>query len=186
MPNLRRDCGGRKQGTMNEQEFQAAYPLIAGWIKQTLAQHAAAARPVSSLGFRRLGDYYAAPLLAGSKVVVVPRVPMPPLSAMGLARFRDFEQMEAVGITYLDTYFVRADHAHDEPLHFHELVHVVQWRLLGPERFLALYAHGLEHFGYRNSPLEVMAYELQEKFERDPQPFSVEAACQGELDDFMR
>ena len=163
---------------MTEQEFRRVYPLIAGWIKQTLAEHASAARSVASLGFGRLAHYYDAPLLVSSLVVVVPRVPVPPLSAMGLDRFSDFEHMDAAGITYLNTYFVRADQAHSESLHFHELVHVVQWRLLGPERFLALYAEGLERFGYRNSPLEVMAYQLQDQFEREPQPFSVEAACQ--------
>jgi hypothetical protein len=166
---------------MTEQEFRAAYPQIIGWIKQTLAEHASAARPVASLGFKRLAAYYSAPILASAKAVIVPRVPVPPLSAMGLDRFRDFEQMDAGGITYLDTYFVRADHAHVESLHFHELVHVIQWRLLGPERFLALYADGLERFGYRNSPLEVMAYDLQDRFEREAQPFNAEAACQMKL-----
>jgi hypothetical protein len=166
---------------MTQQEFQTAYPLIAGWIQKTLAMHASAARPVASLGFSRLADYFDAPLLASSKAVIVPRVPMPPLSAMGLDRFREFEQMDAGGITHLDTYFVRADHAHLEALHFHELVHVIQWRLLGPEGFLALYAEGLERLGYRNSPLEVMAYDLQERFEREPEPFDVQAACQMNL-----
>jgi hypothetical protein len=116
-------------------------------------------------------------------VVFVPRVPVPPLSAMGLDRFSDFEQMDAGGITYLNTYFVRADQSHSESLHFHELVHVIQWRLLGPEKFLAFYADGLERFGYRNSPLEVMAYNLQDRFEREAQPFSVEAACQSSIRD---
>jgi hypothetical protein len=55
---------------------------------------------------------------------------------MGLERFSDFERMDAEGITYLDTYFVLAERAADESLHFHELVHVVQWRILGPEKFL--------------------------------------------------
>jgi hypothetical protein len=50
---------------------------------------------------------------------------------MGLVRFADFGCMEMAGITYLDTFFVRADQAWDESLHFHELVHVVQWRLVG-------------------------------------------------------
>ena len=86
--------------------------------------------------------------------------------------------MDAGGITYLNTYFVRADQSHAESLHFHELVHVIQWRLLGPENFLALYADGLERFGYRESPLEVMAYEFQDRFEHGARPFSVEAACQ--------
>jgi hypothetical protein len=164
---------------MTEQEFRKVYPLIAGWIKQTLAEHASAARPVASLGFSRLPHYYDAQLLASRMVVLVPKVPMPPLSAMGLDRFREFEQMDAGGTTYLDTYFVRADQAHSESLHFHELVHVIQWRLLGPEKFLALYADSLERFGYRKSPLEVMAFSLQGRFDREAQPFSVEAACQS-------
>lgn len=163
---------------MTEQEFRVAYPLIAGWIQKTLAEHAPAAQSVASLGFSRLSQYFNPALLASSKVVVVAQVPMPPLARMGLDRFRDFEQMDAGGITYLDTYFVRADHAQVESLHFHELVHVIQWRLLGPEKFLMRYADGLERFGYRNSPLEVMAYDFQERFEREKTPFSVEVACE--------
>jgi len=40
------------------------------------------------------------------------------------------------------------------------------WVILSPERFLAIYAAGLETHGYRNSPLEVMAYDLQAAFEK--------------------
>jgi hypothetical protein len=36
---------------------------------------------------------------------------------------------------------------------------LIQWRLPGPDRFLAAYADGLERFGYENSNLEKMAYE---------------------------
>jgi hypothetical protein len=168
---------------MTEQEFRAAYPLIAGWIHNTLAQHATAAKPVASLGFSRLPHYYGAELLASSRAVVLARVPMPPLSTMGLSRFSDFERMDAGGITYLNTYFVRADHANDESLHFHELVHVIQWRLLGPERFLRLYAEGLERLGYRESPLEGMAYSFQRRFDHEAQPFSVEPTCRKLLGD---
>ncbi len=163
---------------MTEHEFRAVYPLIAGWIQKTLAEHATAAKPVASFGFSRLPDYYDTQLLASSKAVVVSRVPMPPLSAMGIDRFRSFEQMNAGGMTFFDTYFVRADHAHEESLHFHELVHVIQWRMLGPEKFLALYADGLERFGYRKSPLEVMAFGLQHRFQREAQPYNVAVACQ--------
>jgi hypothetical protein len=166
---------------MTEQEFRAIYPLIFDWIQRTLAHYASAARPVASFGFSRLPHYYGQDILTGAKVVVLPKVPLPPLSAMGLDRFSGFERMDAGGITYLDTYFVRADHAQIESLHFHELVHVIQWQLLGPEKFLALYADGLERFGYRNSPLEKMAYNFQDKFEREVQPFNVEAACQSSI-----
>jgi len=166
---------------MTEQEFRAAYPLIFGWIQKTLTQFASAARPVSSLGFRRLPGYYGDGILNNAKVVVVPMVPVPPLSAMGLDRFADFERMSTAGITYLDTFFVVADQARDESLHFHELVHVIQWRVLGPERFLWLYADGLERFGYRNSPLEVVAYDLQDRFDAGGEPFEVQAEVRRRL-----
>jgi hypothetical protein len=166
---------------MTEQEFRTIYPLIFDWIQRTLAHHSPAARPVASLGFNRLPLYYDRSTLATAKVIPVPKVPVPPLSKMGLKRFGDFEQMDLAGITYLDTYFVRADHIHSESLHFHELVHVIQWRLLGPEKFLALYADGLERFGYRNSPLEEMAYNFQDRFDREAKPFNVEAACRSSL-----
>ncbi len=103
---------------------------------------------------------------------------MPPLSALGVENFTAFERMDMAGMTYFDTVFVRAERARDEALHFHELVHVIQWRLLGAEKFLACYADGLERFGYRKSPLEVMAFRLQRRFQREAQPFSVEAICQ--------
>jgi hypothetical protein len=160
---------------MTGQEFRAIYPLIFAWIQNTLTQFAPVARPVSSLGFRRLPGYYGDSILSDAKVVVVPKVPVPPLSAMGLDRFADFERMSTAGITYLDTFFVVADQAGDESLHFHELVHVIQWRVLGPERFLWLYADGLERFGYRNSPLEVMAYDSQDRFNAGGEAFDVEA-----------
>jgi len=69
-------------------------------------------------------------------------------------------------------------------LHFHELVHVVQWRLLCAERFLALYADGLEKHGYRDSPLEVMAYDHEARFNSKESPYSVEAEVRQQLGKF--
>lgn len=157
------------------------YPLIFGWIQKTLTQFAPVARSVGTLGFRRLPSYYENGILDHVRVVVVPKVPVPPLSAMRLSRFSEFERLDLSGITYLDTYFVRAEHASFESLHFHELVHVIQWRALGPERFLATYVDGLERCGYRNSPLEVLAYDLQARFDTDQRPFNVETEVQRSL-----
>ena len=129
---------------MTPEEFAAVYPSVLRWIRQTLADHAQSAKPVASRGFKLLPSYFSKELLDTTKVVAVTRVPIPPLSSMGLQRFRDFERGDWDGITYLDTYFVKRTKAADEDLHFHELIHVVQWRLLGPERFLKQYADGLE------------------------------------------
>ena len=98
-----------------------------------------------------------------------------------MTQFREFEEMEPNGITYLDTYFVRHEAVGSEALHFHELIHVVQWLTLGPERFLFQYAIGLERFGYRNSPLEIIAYDAEERFVRGSRPFDAEECVRGQL-----
>jgi hypothetical protein len=59
-------------------------------------------------------------------------------------------------------------------MHFHELVRVVKWRLLGPDRFLFSYANGLECFGNRQSPLEAMAYDAETAFASSMVIFNVE------------
>lgn len=166
---------------MTPEQFQKIYPYLTGWIDTTLRNHTQWARSVSSAGFQRLPLYYSPELLARAKFVPVAKVPVPPLTAMGLPQFADFEHMDASGITYLDTYFVRQDHAQMERLHFHELIHVVQWLTLGPERFLLAYADGLERFGYRLSPLEAMAYDAEEAFTRGGAPFDAEKLVRQQL-----
>ena len=59
---------------------------------------------------------------------------------------------------------------------FHEMVHVVQFRLLGIGPFARLYTRGLLSTGrYDDIPLERCAYELEARFEMGLPPFSVEA-----------
>ncbi len=114
---------------MTPEEFRTLYPHVIGWIHQTLSVHEKAAKAVGSLGFPRLSRYFGNELLTWAKVVVIDRVPMPPLSAMGLSRFAEYEHGDYEGITYLDTFFVKRRSAAAERLHFHELIHVIQWRL---------------------------------------------------------
>lgn len=166
---------------LTPEQFQAVYPQVAKWIGQTLAIHAPEAQPVTSMGFKRLPLYFNQNLLALAKFIIVDRVPMPPLASMGLPQYADFEKGDYDGVTYLDTFFVRRHRAADEGLYFHELIHVIQWRLLGPERFLATYADGLSAFGYRNAPLEVMAYNAEDMFKNQSQIFEVERYVQGAL-----
>ena len=85
-------------------------------------------------------------------------------SEWGLTQFFEFERGDFTGVTYLNVFFLKRDQSRNEAIHFHELIHVMQWQILGPERFLYLYANGLERFGYRASPLEVMAYGAEAAF----------------------
>ena len=86
-------------------------------------------------------------------------------------RFADFERGNFDGITYIDTIFLKPNQANNENMHFHELI---QWRLLGPEHFLFSYANGLECFSYRQSPLEVMAYDAESAFASSTAIFNAE------------
>jgi hypothetical protein len=149
---------------MTPEEFQKFYPVLLGWIDITLRAHAANTQTVISRGFPRLPLYFSADTLASAKVVLVDKLPIPPLSSWGLTRFADFERGNFDGITYLNTFFIKRDELRNEAIHFHELIHIVQWRILGPEQFLRSYADGLERLGYRDSPLEVMAYDAEAAF----------------------
>ena len=149
---------------MTPEEFRKYYPLLLGWIDTTLRAHTANARTVLSRGFRRLPLFFSTDTLTSAKVVLVDQLPIPPLSSWGLTRFADFEGGTFNGVTYLNTFFLKRDELRNEAIHFHELIHVIQWRILGPEQFLRSYADGLERFGYRDSPLEVMAYDAEAAF----------------------
>lgn len=88
-----------------------------------------------------------------------------------------------LGITYLSSYFVRDDYQRVESLHFHELVHVVQWQHLGANQFIMAYALGhLLSGGYRTNPLEEQAYGLEARFNQNAQAFDVAALVRPELD----
>jgi hypothetical protein len=166
---------------MTPEQFQAVYPHFMAWIAAIVSAHTSQAQPVAAKGFPRLPHYFSRELLASAKVVVVERVPMPPLTALGLTQFAEFERADNSGVTYLDTYFVKRDRAIDEALHFHELIHVIQWRALGPERFLTTYAAGLEAFGYRDSPLEVMAFDAEASFSQTGAIFDAEQLVADQL-----
>jgi len=161
-------------GAVTPEEFDTAYPKIQAWIQKTLASYEKEAQPVASMHFARLPLYFDHVLLETAKFISIDRVPTLPLSAMGLGRFAAFEQGDFQGITYLDRYFIKRTVVIEEALHFHELIHVIQWRLLGPEVFLTAYANGLDEFGYENSPLEKMAYEAEAMFKRSSAIFDAE------------
>jgi hypothetical protein len=147
------------------QRLLAALPSVRNWIDEYLQRHADQARTAQSLGLRRVSAYFPAELLARAKTVTVSQPPFPPVERFGLPEFARVQQMAFDGITFRDTYFLRQG-CESEGLHFHELVHVVQWSRLGVDNFLLAYGVGLLQYGYEQSPLEQMAYRLQSEFER--------------------
>jgi len=151
-------------------KYRSILPNVLEWIDVTLEENKPNAFPIVGLAFPRLGKALPLDFLGRAKVVVVKgKIPFPPLSRMGISEFKQMEDMQMAGITYRDTFFV--SHLYQtESIYFHELVHVVQWERLGANDFLLAYGAGLLQFGYRNCPLEKMAYSLQTDFDRGVLP----------------
>lgn len=161
-------------------------PLIRTWIDTTIKSHEDKALSIkdiiSTQKFKRLPQYLSDDFLSHARVVTIDKVPVPPLSALGLPIFGDFEKGDYAGITYKNTYFIKHQFLSNESLHFHELVHVIQWGYLGVDKFLLAYAMGLVQKGYFESPLEKMAYTHQQMFNDNSSAYSVEDAIKPELD----
>ena len=102
------------------------------------------------------------------------RVGNPPfyadLKKMGFTGLPDFTTMAA--ITFDDT--VVFHDALTPQLIFHEMVHVVQYRLLGIDEFARLYVRGYLQGGYSGTPLEKCAYDLDGRFIMGSVGFDVE------------
>jgi hypothetical protein len=141
------------------------------WIELQRSVHWQRARPLSASERASMADFYSAPLLAS--VRVRPRQPIenPPfywraldaLQKMGIQT--KFSLTGAAGITFVDCIVLpQADFPAD--LLFHELVHVVQYRVLGTRAFAERYVNGLASagFDYEKNPMEAVAFELQERF----------------------
>lgn len=97
----------------------------------------------------------------------------PSLRNMGFTDLPDFSNMAA--ITFVDTIAFHSEVT--MPVLFHELVHVVQYDVLGVDRFAERYVTGfINGGGYDGIPLEKNAYDLDVHFSADQTAiFDVEA-----------
>ena len=174
-------AGSGERCEMSAEEIHKFYPPLIEWIRKMLDANAHVAQTVSSRGFSRLPHYFTKHTLVSTKVVIGDPLPVPPLASMGLTRFAGFVRGDSDGITYIDTIFLKPAQSENENVYFHELIHIIQWRLLGPDRFLAAYANGLECFGYRQSPLEAMAYDAEFEFASSMLIFNAEKLVADKL-----
>ena len=166
--------------------LQEKLPAIKQWIAATLEEHSQQVATVSSLPFTRLPKCFSAHTLHHAKVAVVPQLPYPPLHQFELGELARDNPNEFTGITYLDTFFVLPTHRDKEWLYVHELVHVIQWQVLGADRFLLEYAVGIDEHpdNYYSRPLERMARDHDQRFQRG-ETYDVESAVRGELSTWL-
>ena len=108
--------------------------------------------------------FYSASFLQNSFFVVVDKIPKPAFPELRQMGLGDFIDMDLPGITYKNTYYILPHAINNIRLHFHELVHVAQWEKLGAIRFIERYIREILRYGYNQSPLEIMAYSLDNHF----------------------
>ena len=168
-------------------KFKEKLPLVREWVDETVAHYRNEARNTNSYSFHNFSLYFSEETLSSTKIVEMDKVPVPPLSSLGIPVLVDFENdpKEYDGITLLNTCFLRKDAAGRPELHFHELVHIVQWQILGIDTFLMIYGIGLLKFGYWNSPLEVMARKYTDLFQKKEPVYNVETLVRSEVNELL-
>ena len=93
----------------------------------------------------------------------------------------------AAGITLVDCIVVlktfRLDSAARISLLFHELVHTVQYDIMGPRKLIEAYLSSRAENGYRYDRIafEVQAQRLEARFDRGERPFSVSQEVERDL-----
>ena len=180
--------GGKKaqaQPQLSQEQIVSLTLAVAGYIRAQRQQYYSRAAPLtfsdlwsrffSGEDLKRIRAVQAESSAQISGPDVTGRVPNPPfypgLEKLGFTGLPNFSTMPA--ITFDDVVVFH------EPLTpqliFHELVHVVQYRLLGVEEFARLYVRGYLQGGYEGTPLEICAYELDGRFIMGSVGFDVEA-----------
>ncbi len=143
------------------------------WVRSQRDRYWPVARVLSEGERSALSRFFDPEILDKARVIIVPVIENPSfysdLEQLGLSAPLDFTTM--TGITYDDTILVSEARfpvpSHWTSLLFHELVHVVQYDLLGVDEFMDQYVRGWEQngFDYYSIPLERDAYELQARYD---------------------
>ena len=158
---------------MEQGQFENHLFSIKRWMAQMLAAYTDQMQSVAAAGFDILKQYFPEDLLERFQRVVVDRCPVPPLAALGIPQLAEIENWDLKGIPWENTIFIRRDLSQWDAVHFHEILHLIQWQSLGVDRYLTAWAIGTIIHGYRANPLEEMAFRLQTRFEFEEIPFDV-------------
>jgi hypothetical protein len=146
------------------------------WVAQQRMAYRNQGQELSPEAVAEFSRYFDRELLREVRTVTVPAIDNPgfidqyrTLFTLFRVPLLDFSSMAA--ITFVDTILLveGAVERDLEPLIFHELVHVVQYAILGLDRFVEQFINGWvnQGFNYAAIPLEMDAYELQNRFETE-------------------
>lgn len=161
-----------------EEKLAIAIERVRQYLEDQRTQYRPQGVPLDAEQHVRMKPFFPCALLPGIRIVELrnQRVPDPPFyaeaKALGLTSLPEVPHMASM--TFEDV-VVFPDAISDRRL-FHALVHAVQFRVLGLERYSELFVRSfLRTRNHVSVPLEMHAFSLEMQFsERPEEPFSVE------------
>jgi hypothetical protein len=163
---------------------RAIGPGIAYYIETQRDRLAQTAVPLPDVSKLRLRQYFSDANLDRVRILQTHPLPIPDPPFHSVLRWlrMDVPQPSLVeAITF--GHVIAARETMGLPLLFHDMVHTVQYRMLGVNRFSRLYVRGFFGAGgYHAIPLERCAFELEQRFVAAPEPFDVEAQVSKWID----
>ena len=158
------------------------------WLREQRELHTGNARYLSDHERLLLQDYYDSWILDKVRLATADRISNPTFYAELIeSGYPVLDLSGSAGITFIDCVVIRRVFYKDSPawvsILFHELVHVVQFEILGSRKHVELYLRAWAQNGYQyhRIPFEMQAHRLEARFERHEPPFSVREIVEQEL-----
>jgi len=161
-----------------EDKVLAAIDQVRQYLQDRRKEYRRQGLPLGTDQYTKMKPFFPLALLSGIRIVETrnQRIPNPPFyakaKALGLTNLPELTQMAS--LTFEDV-VVFPSEINDRRL-FHALVHALQFKVLGLERYTELFVRGfLRTLSHVSVPLEMHAFSLEAKFAENPEePFSVE------------
>jgi hypothetical protein len=166
----------------------ACSPVATAWVLKRRRTYRGIGRSLSVEELATLGPYFDRALLERVRVAEIKHIenPGPVRWAMPLGLKPSMDLRRMMGMAFVDTVVLTGwtGRVRSRSVLFHELVHVVQYQVLGTRGFLAQYVRGWLASGrdYWSIPFEEEAYSLTDRFNRG-EVFAVEKEVRSRLYD---
>ncbi len=161
-----------------DDKITMAIERLCQYLEDQRRQYRPQGSPLSAIQHVQMGPFFPAAWLPGIRIVELRnhRLPAPPFyaeaKALGIASLPEVPHMASMTF---DDVVVFSEAISDRRL-FHALVHAVQFKVLGLDRYAELFVRSfLRTRNHVSVPLEMHAFSLEMQFaERPDEPFSVE------------
>lgn len=141
---------------------------LQSWI--TSAIDDSPVKPNSCMALKMLlGGYISTDFLAKCVYFVVDELPFP----HELLTVKDYQDMQLHrAVAFGRHYFIRPQYVNVPAVHLHQLVHCLQWEIMG-QWYISEFVKQLQTFGYKNAPMEQTAQFIEDNYSSKGAPIDV-------------